>query len=158
MESGTGDGSHEWLNGCRDAYRKSSSDPSTGPDNGIPVVPRVDGWDGEGPLSCRISEHTPEQEKRRHTCVLWLRVDRCHQRKLRGFTTDPFVWREDARQCGRMALCCEPWLAPLVNVEGHDRFTANVPDRVRDVSARVPPLNFEQFLEICARLSSMSVG
>ena len=49
MESGTGDGSHEWLDGFRDAYRNSSSDPSTGPDNGIPVVPRVDGWDGEGP-------------------------------------------------------------------------------------------------------------
>ena len=44
-----------------------------------------------------------------------------------------------------------------MNVEGHDRFTANVPDRVRDVSARVPLLNFEQFLE-CARLSPMLVG
>ena len=37
------------LMGFRDAARNSSSDPSTGPDNGIPVVPRVDGWDGEGP-------------------------------------------------------------------------------------------------------------
>ena len=45
-----------------------------------------------------------------------------------------------------------------MNVEGHDRFTANVPDRVRDVFARVPPLNFAQFLEICVRLSSMLVG
>ena len=30
----------------------------------------------------------------------------------------------------------------LMNVEGHDRFTANVPDRVRDVSARVPLFEF----------------
>ena len=48
----------------------------------------------------------------------------------------------------------------MVNVEGHDRFTANVPDRVRvrDVSARLPPLNLAQFLEISERLSSMFVG
>ena len=45
MESGTDDGSHEWPNGFRDAHRNSNSDPSTGPDNGIPDVPHVDRWD-----------------------------------------------------------------------------------------------------------------
>ena len=50
-------------------------------------------------MSCTISEHAQQQEKRRHMCVVWLRVDWSHQRQLRGFTTDPLVWREDARQC-----------------------------------------------------------
>ena len=34
---------------------------------------------------------------------------------------------------------------------------ARIPS-VRDVSARVPPLNFEHFLKICARVPSMSVS
>ena len=39
-------GSNEWLKGFRAALRNSSSYPSTGADNGIPGVARVDTWDG----------------------------------------------------------------------------------------------------------------
>ena len=69
MESGTDDASHEWPNGFRDAHRNSNSDLSTGPDNGIPGVLCVDGWDARlgaacrrRTVSCRVSEHAPEQE------------------------------------------------------------------------------------------------
>ena len=104
VESGTDDGSHEWLNGFRGAHRNSSSDPSTGPDNGIPGAPRVDGWDARLGAACG-----GEQEKKRYVCVLWLCVDRSHQRQLRGFTTDPLIWRGNARQCRRMSVFGEPW-------------------------------------------------
>ena len=43
-----------------------------------------------------------------------------------------------------------------MNVEGQDRFTASVPDRVRDVSARVPPLNFEHPKDLCTFVFNVS--
>ena len=58
--------------------------------------------------SCRISEHAPEQEKRRYVCLVWLRVDRSHQRQLRGFTTEPLLRRKRARHSGRKALFRKP--------------------------------------------------
>ena len=82
---------------------------------------------------------------------MWLRFDWSHHRQRRGFTTYPLLWRSRARQCGRMALFGEPRRAgALVNVANHNRLTASFPDRVRDVSSRVPPLKFVQFREIFA--------
>ena len=144
--------------GFRDASRNSSSDPSTGPDNGIPGVPRVDTWDSaRRTMSCKISD-TRESRKNDDTYVSCgsalpeppEAIPRLHDRPIDKAKAGKSMWPKGA--------LCEPRRSgALVNVANHDRFTANIPDRVRDVSACVPPLNFAKFLEICARLSTMLV-
>ena len=112
-------------------------------------MPCVDRWDarlgsclaGEGPSSCRISEHVPEQEKRRYVCVVRLRVGRSHQRQLRGFTTEHIgTGASDARQCGRMALRFRKPLGDRASGEcgrPRSRITASTSQTVCKMSPRV---------------------
>ena len=87
--------------------------------------------------SCRISEHAPEQE-RDDTYVL------CGS-ALTGATRGN---SEASRQnhcygeSGHVTLAeRRPFASPSASGRSdHDRFTGSTPDRVRDVSSRVPPL------------------
>ena len=131
----------KWVSGCTQELQFGSFDRSRQRNTRCAACGQVGRWLGRclrrRTTSCRISEHAPEQEKRRYVCLVWLRVDRSHQRQLRGFTTEPLLRRKRARHSGRKA----PFASPSASGRSdHDRFTGSTPDRVRDVSSRVPPL------------------
>ena len=83
----------KWVSGCIQELKFGSFDRSRQWNTSCAACGRVG---RRRTMSCRISEHVQEQEKRRYVCVVWLRVDRSHQRQRRGFTTDPLVWPNGA--------------------------------------------------------------
>ena len=124
MESGTDDA-------------RVARDPSTGPDNGIPDVPRVDRWDAglgavfeEGPRAVK-SQNTRQSIRRDDTYVSCgsaltgaIRGNAEVVRQTHCYGESQHVKvaaRRSSVSLGERAL---------VNVANHDRFTACIPDRV----------------------------